>query len=254
MTPPDTHRREGALAVCGYAAVRALTRVHKEKILRLYFTRERAAAFADVCRYLSSVRRPYNVVREDECERLSQSRHSQGVVAFIEAPHIEEATDALISSWAESRERVVLLDRVGNANNFGAIVRSAAFFGIRNIVITREAGQAEVTTSCYRVAEGGMEEVRIYGTARAADFVRRAKGAMFSLGTDLRAKRSARGIGRALRGKSVLLVLGNEETGISEGVRRACDALVVVPAIPGSRVESLNVAQAGSVLMYEVTA
>ena len=58
--------------------------------------------------------------------------------------------------------------------------------------------------------------------------------------------------------KPVLAVLGNEEHGISDDVRRNCDELVIIPwkgmdvGFESSNVESLNVAQAASIIFYEM--
>ena len=64
---------------------------------------------------------------------------------------------------------------------------------------------------------------------------------------------------RRARKKPVLIVLGNEENGISEAVRKNCDELVIIPwggmkaGAAESLVYSLNVAQAASVIFYELT-
>jgi tRNA G18 (ribose-2'-O)-methylase SpoU len=52
-------------------------------------------------------------------------------------------------------------------------------------------------------------------------------------------------------GKAVILVLGNEETGISRAVGQRCDVLAAIQSpVSGNKIDSLNVAQAASVLMY----
>jgi len=79
------------------------------------------------------------------------------------------------------------------------------------------------------------------------------------VGTDLSAKKSVNFLSSPeARKKPALIVLGNEENGISEAVRKNCDELVIIPwggmkdGAAESLVDSLNVAQAASVIFYEL--
>jgi TrmH RNA methyltransferase len=129
----------------------------------------------------------------------------------------------------------------------GAIVRSAAFFGIDRIVLADHPAQALPSDASYRVAEGGFEHVNLYRASLPA--------ALYEL------RRSYRIIGTALgrpampadqRGdRPVALVLGNEEAGLDPDTIAACE---IVVSIPGSgRVQSLNVAAAAAILIYQLT-
>ena len=254
----NTQRNE--LAVCGFAAVKKLEKNHPEKIRRLYFTSDVAPKFGGLCKKLAKNHGIYNQKTAKDLEKLCGSVHHQGVVAMIESPAIEPLDFAMTEKWAKNGEDAVLLDRIGNANNFGAIVRSAAFFGIKNIVIPQNESQSSITTSSYRVAEGGMEYVSIYSVSSCKEFLEQMKGKMIRLGTDLSAKKSVCEIKniKNQKKKPVLAVLGNEEHGISDDVRRNCDELVIIPwkgmdvGFESSNVESLNVAQAASIIFYEM--
>lgn len=245
------------LAVCGFSAVKTLEKNNKDKIRRLYFTQERAPLFGGLCKALSKRKAPYNVVEPKELEKLCGSIHHQGVVAMIEEPVIEPVTSQIISQWISRNEHTILLDRIGNANNLGAIVRSAAFFGIKNIIIPDHDAQSSITTSSYRVAEGGMEFVNIYSTDSINGVLKEVSGKMVRIGTDLRAKNTVRSIKKLCSTKPALIILGNEENGISDSVRENCDELVIIPFYGmdkghDSQVESLNVAQAASIILYEL--
>ncbi len=239
------------LAVCGFAAVKALEKEHPERIRRLYFTAERAAQFGDLCRFLSQEKIPYNKVETLDLEKLCGSVHHQGIVAMIAQPEIEPLTVEITADWVRGGESAVLLDRVGNANNLGAIVRSAAFFGIRNIVIPLDEAQSSVTTSSYRVAQGGMEYVRVYSVRSAVRLLQDMSGKMVRFGTDVRGAAPVSNMARLRAGKAALVVLGNEEAGISPLIRENCDHLIIIPAV-NAAVESLNVAQAASIILYEL--
>ena len=246
------------LAVCGFAAVKKLEKNHPEKITRLYFTEEKAPLFGGLCKKLSQKKCPYNKVMNEDLEKLCGSVHHQGVVAMIESPQIEQIDSDIVDSWVKNKENAVLLDRIGNANNFGAIVRSAAFFGIKNIIIPLDESQSSITTSSYRVAEGGMEYVNIYSVRSTARLLDVLKGKMIRVGTSLEAKKSVDELKKIASGdKPVLIILGNEEKGISDIVKSNCDEQIIIPFAGMSqgkkcKIDSLNVAQAASIIFYNL--
>ena len=255
------NKQKKELAVCGFATVKKLEKNHPEKITRLFFTEEKAPLFGGLCKKLAKNHGIYNMKPADELEKLSGTVHHQGVVAMIEAPEVIPLDSDITDSWVENSENAVLLDRIGNANNFGAIVRSAAYFGIKNIVIPLDEAQSTITTSSYRVAEGGMEYVNIYSVRSSARLLEAVKGKMLRVGTDLQATKTVSELKELVSTdkKPVLIVLGNEENGISDVVRQNCDELVIIPwagmgaGIKSACIDSLNVAQAASVIFYELS-
>ena len=252
------NKKRNELAVCGFAAVKKLEKKHNDKIQRLYFTEDVAPLFGGLCKTLAKNKKPYNKVKDTvELEKLSGTVHHQGVVAMIDYPELEQIDTDIIADWVYNEEDAILLDHIGNANNFGAIVRSAVFFGIKNIIIPMDEGQSYITTSSYRVAEGGMEYVNIYTVQNIERLLTAVSGKMIKIGTSLKAKKEVSAI-REMGPKSKLIILGNEEKGISRGVEKLCDELVIIP-FSGMKegfkepfVDSLNVAQASSVIFYEV--
>jgi TrmH RNA methyltransferase len=171
---------------------------------------------------------------------------------MIREPEIPRLGLETLKAWQDSRERVLVLDRVGNANNLGAIVRSAAFLGINKIVIGEDDEQAEITTSAYRVAQGGMEFVEIWRASSAAWLVNASAGKMTRIGADHRARNRLSDLRNLVsKEEGVLIVMGNEETGLSPEVKTSCDHLVRIPGT--GDVESLNVAQAATLFLYELS-
>ena len=245
------NKQKNELAVCGFAAVKTLEKHNPQKIKRFYFSPEKACLFGGLCKKLASKKIPYNQVEEKELEKLCKSVHHQGVVAMIDEIQLPFVTKETIYQWVKNKENAILLDRIGNANNFGAIIRSAAFFGIKNIIIPQDESQTSITTSSYRVAQGGMEFVNIFVCKSTKDFLKDINNQLVVIGTDLQAKKSVSELKNICGKKSALIVLGNEEKGISDEVRKACDELIIIPQ--KAPVDSLNVAQASSIIFYELT-
>lgn len=254
------NKQNNELAVCGFATVKKLEKHNSDRIRRLYFTEEVAPLFGGLCKKLAARKGIYNKVNDPkELEKLSGTVHHQGVVAMIYMPEITPLDSDITDEWVSNKENALLLDHIGNANNFGAIIRSAAFFGIKNIIIPDSEKDSAITTSSYRIAEGGMESVKIYSVHSVARLLKAMEGRMVRIGTDLTARsKYACDIQKICDGEPAIVVLGNEEHGISNDVRENCDALVLIPyaglqqGLKESPVESLNVAQAASIILYEL--
>lgn len=255
------NKQNNELAVCGFATVKKLEKHNSDKIRRLYFTEELAPLFGGLCKKLAARKGIYNKVNDSkELEKLSGTVHNQGVVAMIYMPQIIPLDSDITAEWIKNNENALILDHIGNANNFGAIVRSAAFFGVKNIVIPEDESESAITTSSYRIAEGGMEFVKIYSVRSIPRLLEALKNKMVRIGTDLSARsKFASDIKSIAKGKPAVVVLGNEENGISKEVRQNCDELVIIPFAGLSQgkkepaVDSLNVAQASSIILYELT-
>ena len=245
------------LAVCGLNAALALAEYHPETINRLFLREDRFRQFTRVCKSLAERKRPYKICLDDELERLCKSVHHQGVVVMIEEPAIEPLTREDLDLWAAECKTGLVLHEVGNDHNLGAIIRAAAFLDAHFIVLNEKDTEARLSTSAYRVAEGGMEHVVVRKISSTAAFLKDAAKKILVIGTDTRARQrigDLRGIveeKRAGRGKpGIALVLGNEETGLPQSVKDSCSLLLRVPGT--GYIDSLNVSQTAALFLREI--
>lgn len=237
--------------VCGWQAVSALFARHPDDVLRLFFdpaTGKRAGA---LCRQLAAKKKIYRQVGAEELEKISGTMHHGGIVAVIPERPLRKVMRETMQTWAVTKMPLLILDRIGNANNLGAIARTAAFFGVRSMVLPDAPGQAFPSDAAYRVAEGGMEFVEFYRVPSLVDFCAELKRSHYVIGTSVAGTQlspsalKARGIPRP-----PALILGNEEKGIAPGVAAVCDRLVRIPG--ANTVESLNVSAAAAILCWEL--
>lgn len=201
------------------------------------------------CTQLAQTHKPYRLVGADELERIAGSILHGGVVALALPRPLPVLDPARTAEWALDGRLLLLLDGVGNPHNLGAIARTAAFFGVPRIVISDHRTQARPSDASYRVAEGGLEYVEVYGSPH---FVRMLSDLRRSYRIVAAAAENGQRIA-ALRPseRPFALVLGNEEYGLPLATLDACDAIVTIPG--SGLVQSLNVAATAAILLHALT-
>lgn len=141
------------------------------------------------------------------------------------------------------------LDHIQDPHNVGAILRTAAFFGVRGVVMTRDQS-APLTSIVYDIASGGVEATPVAIVPNMVQVFEIAKEAgLWILGTS---EHETRSVAQVDRDRDWLLVLGNEEKGLRRLVSERCDELCQIPSL--GEVKSLNVSVASGVLMATLTA
>ena len=246
------------LAVCGLNAVIAVAEYHPEQINRLFLREDRLKQFTGICKNLAERKRPYKICEEEELEKICKSNHHQGVVAMILQPVVEPMSREDLEEWSSEGKTGLVLHSVGNDHNLGAIIRSAAFFDVKYIVLSDLDSEAMLTTSAYRVAEGGMEHVTIKSVRSTQAFLKDASRSLITIGTDVKARQRIENLKRLIDekqktknlSKGIALVIGNEETGLPDEVKEACSLMVRIPGT--GLMQSLNAAQAATLFMHRI--
>lgn len=246
----SSHPKVREINVCGWQAVTALFERHPGEVRRLFFDAATGKRAGDLCRLLAQQKKVYRQVEPAELEKIAGSLHHGGIVAVIGERPLLKVTREVLATWHQTKAPLLLLDRVGNANNIGAIVRTAAFFGVKAIIIADHPAQALPGEAAYRVAEGGMELVEFYRVPSLPAICAELQRSHCLIGTSLRGNQLSPDAAKA-RGlpRPPAVVLGNEEKGISPEVAAKCDRLVKIPGTEA--VESLNVSAAAAILCWE---
>jgi 23S rRNA (guanosine2251-2'-O)-methyltransferase len=179
---------------------------------------------------------------------LPASAVHQGFALEVEPLPEQDLDDVLRKTdLAASPTTIVVLDRVSDPQNIGAVLRSAAAFGALAVVVTTRGAPA-ATGALAKAASGALESVPVIpviNLARALDQLKRA--GFWICGLDESARLP---LAELDLGQRVALVLGSEGNGMRRLVRERCDFLARLPTHPAH--PTLNVSIAAAVALYEL--
>ncbi|MEI8256498.1 MAG: RNA methyltransferase [Deltaproteobacteria bacterium] len=244
---PRPPREDPSDVVYGLRAALAAFATRREDILRVAFSPDTRAAAAELARWAEGRGLPCREMRDDELARVADSDHHEGL-CVVTRPRRWVSPSDLAEALLRRRGAAIALDRVRNPYNIGAILRSAAFFGLDAALLGAPAPHPALAPGAVRVAEGGVEHLMLTRTTDLVDTLGRLRARGVQI-VGAESDGSVNAVGFAFA-RPAVLVLGNEREGLSPRVRAVCDALV---AIPGAKtVDSLNVSIAASVLMAEM--
>ncbi len=172
----------------------------------------------------------------------SYGKNHQGVVAIISPKEYAKFEDLTFFD----RSFFIVLDRIKDPRNLGAIIRSCEFFGVDAVIIPARRS-APLTETVWKTSAGALEHVEVVRVTNLSTTLKRLKeNKVWIIGADMKGTPCFE---KNLQGP-VALVLGEEHSGIRKILRQQCDLLVSIPG--KGRIESLNVSTAAGILMYEI--
>jgi 23S rRNA (guanosine2251-2'-O)-methyltransferase len=177
---------------------------------------------------------------------LSEGGNHQGVVARC-GPFVYHDWETLLER-APQPALFLILDSITDPQNLGAILRSAVWFGVHGVVIPKDRA-APVTPAVIRASAGAALYAKIAQEVNLARVLDQLVDLQITtVGAVL--EEGAVSPSRVPFSRPTALVIGAEDKGIRHLLRKKCDVAV---KIPGAGFESLNAAQAATVLLYEAT-
>jgi 23S rRNA (guanosine2251-2'-O)-methyltransferase len=205
----------------------------------------------DLIRELITTAREKNVpvvfVPQEKLKRVSSKNH-QGVLCVLSPVTFASLDNIIQHTFSEGRDPFLLiLDRITDVRNFGAIVRTAECSGVDAIIVP-ERGSAPITGDAMKTSAGALNHVPI---CRERDLKRTIK---FLHESGIRVVACTEKTEAVLYDVNlagpVALILGSEEDGISDTLLRDADDLARIPL--QGKIGSLNVSVAAGVSIYEV--
>ncbi len=190
---------------------------------------------------------PYQYVPIEKLNRISRKNH-QGVIAFASAVSFSKLSEVITRCYEKGEDPLILmLDRITDVRNFGAICRTAECTGVHAVVIpTRNS--APVNFDALKTSAGALNHLPICREMNLKESLKMLKdyGIKLIACTEKAAKPAFE---VDLKGPCCL-VMGSEEDGVSPEYLKLCDEQAMLPIL--GKIGSLNVSVATGALLYEL--
>lgn len=205
----------------------------------------------DLVAELFQVIKEYGVVSQrvpvERINRITQKNH-QGVVAFL-SPVAYHNLDDLIPSLFEAGKLpfVVALDGITDVRNFGAIARTCECSGVDAIIIP-EKNSVSVNADAIKTSAGALLHIPVVRVKNLNKAIKQLKeSGLMIVGATEKGSKNYTTFDYTV---PTAIVMGAEDTGISNENLRECDYLAAIPMF--GQINSLNVSVAAGILIYEV--
>ena len=178
------------------------------------------------------------LITEEVAEKLSDTKGPQGIFCICK----KSCDDTKV----ESGKKYIALENVQNPSNVGAIARTAEAMGIDGLIIN--SGCDIYNPKTLRAAMGSLQRLTVIETKDIAKLIADAKNnGIKTVAAVLDTDNSNMGV---LKAESIICIVGNEGNGITDETAEIADEKLKIPM--KGRTESLNVATAAAILMWEM--
>lgn len=192
--------------------------------------------------FVQDAKIPVLMKSKKEMDRLAEGLH-QGIILYVRDYQYYTLEDVL----KKNPTFIVMLDHIEDPHNFGAIIRTCEAVGVDAIIIPKDR-QVQVNGTVMKTSVGTLEQMKIVQVSNLAstiDFLK--ENGFWVVGTALENSVDYRDVDYS--GK-VVLIIGNEGSGISKLVRKKCDFIAKIPMY--GTTNSLNASVASGIMIYEV--
>lgn len=181
-------------------------------------------------------------------ENKSSGQEDESPVEFSVRLETKSEADLLKQVQGRSEDVILALDHITDPRNLGAIVRSAAFFGIKDVILPNRR-QVLLTDIAVMTAKGGFaltEATVVVNLGRCLEQLK--EQGYWVIGAAMDGENPEK---LACEYSKCVIVLGNEEKGLSQSVTSKCDRFVGIPSGLSGGIDSLNVSVAAGICLYE---
>jgi 23S rRNA (guanosine2251-2'-O)-methyltransferase len=202
--------------------------------------------FAELWKLVRLKRINYKHVPLEKINRLTSKNH-QGVFAFISPIDFHNIEDVVPALYEQGKNPLILvLDRITDVRNFGAIARTAECAGVDAIIIP-EQNAAAVNADAIKTSAGALHKITVCRTWNLKLAIQFMKESGIQL------------VGCTEKTQDIMykpdytpptaIIMGSEEDGVSPELLKMCDVRAKIPL--AGKIASLNVSVATGVVLYE---
>ena len=202
--------------------------------------------FAELWKLVRLKRINYKHVPLEKINRLTRKNH-QGVFAFISPIDFHNIEDVVPALYEQGKNPLILvLDRITDVRNFGAIARTAECTGVDAIIIP-EQNAAAINADAIKTSAGALHKVtvcRTWNLKLALQFMKESGIQLIGC-----TEKTQDNMYKPNYTTPSAIIIGSEEDGVSPEFLKMCDARAKIPM--NGKIASLNVSVATGVILYE---
>jgi len=221
----------------------AITR-YPERVFRIIATEQALEKNADLANALGTLKAKLHIISEKLAAKVSDTKSPQGVFAEVLIP----ANDL---DYSKS-QLILALDGVQDPGNLGTIMRTALWFNVKHLLSSASAVD-QYNPKVIRSTQGAILDVAVERVTSLEDKLLALKERNIPIAvTSLEASStSVFQFAQKKPGVPLVLVLGSEAHGVSEGIKALADHFLYIPKLGAG--ESLNVAVSAAIFLAELT-
>ncbi|MFM7677701.1 MAG: 23S rRNA (guanosine(2251)-2'-O)-methyltransferase RlmB [Roseiflexaceae bacterium] len=235
--------------IYGRNAVREALRANRRSVKRLIVANgaQQIGTLADAVALAGDQQVPVEMVDRRTLEQKLHGLNHQGVALECgEYPYSDIETMLAVAKERNEMPFMLLLDHLQDPQNLGTLLRTAEIVGVHGVVIPGRRA-AEITPAVVNASSGAVEHLHIAVVSNLSQSIERLqKNGVWVVGVEDDA--NAKSYDDVDLDMPLALVLGSEGTGMARLTRERCDFLIKLPQ--RGHIQSLNVAVAGSVVLY----
>lgn len=200
----------------------------------------------NVLKEANRLRIPVQKVPIEKLNRVTRKNH-QGIICFISPINFASLDQVVSNAFSSGKDPLILiLDRISDVRNFGAIIRTAECAGVHGVLIP-EKGSAALSADAMKTSAGALNYIPVCRTRNLQSGVNFLKESGLTLiGMTEKTENS---LYKTPLNGPLGIVMGSEEDGISPEMLRVCDHLASIPMT--GKIGSLNVSVSTAVVIYE---
>ena len=209
----------------------------KENIKKVYLAKN----FNDkeIMKYIQDNKISYNVMDINKMDKMVEGKH-QGIIILTNDYEYVDYKNMI------NDKIIVMLDHLEDPHNFGAIIRTCEAAGIKSIIIPKDRS-VSVNATVMKTSTGALENVNIAMVNNLVKTINDLKNEGFFVYAAQMDGINYKDVDYA---DKVVLIIGNEGSGVSRLVKENCDEIVSIPQY--GHVNSLNASVAAGILIYGI--
>lgn len=191
---------------------------------------------------------PFHLVPEEKIKKLTNNQKHQGMVLSISPIKYFSVSEIIHNTLKNNNPKIILIaHEIEDTHNLGAMIRTFVASGCKGIILTGRTGVG-INATAIKTSAGALFQTQFARVTNCVNVLNELKkNGFWTIGTGSSSEYES--IYKTDFPDQVAILVGNEQEGIGQLVKKNCDFLVRVPI--SNRVDSLNASVAFGIVLFE---